>query len=243
METRSTSQATVRTDPIILRGGGARDQTRLVFVPTLVRNPRNTAASVEGDFVWEKKAQKDAWIPLRTERLSSLKMGEGYCLHLDTGELLSLVNELQSRYQFYAQHGTPKGHQTWVAAESAIGELVTQLQFLLPTGGLDRNIDDAAKALSILLKGLSRSPHRSEAISRLVALNPDGLPLLNAALGLGAIKEAVAYWEKNQTNGDESFWNKSLKERAYVLSQAFLYPVIVIDDQAYVGGKQIDNGQ
>jgi hypothetical protein len=91
------------------------------------------------------------------------------------------------------------------------------------------------------VRGLSKSPHGPEAISRLMALNPDELPLINAMLGLKAVKEALVHWRANQANSDEGFWKKSLRERAYVLSQGFVYPVIVIDDQAYVGGKRIDN--
>ena len=242
METRSTSRSTTKTDPIILRGGGKEDHVHLVFLPTIVENPHNVDACVNGDFVWEKRARKDAWIALKTERLSALKSGQGYSLHLNTAELLVLVKELQSRYQFHSQHGVPGGHQSWVSAKGPIGELVTQLESLAPSGGLGSDlIDDAAKAVSILLKGLSKSPHGPEAISRLMALNPDELPLLNAMLGLRTVKDALAHWRANQTNGDEGFWKKSLKQRAYVLSQVFVYPIIIIGDQAYVGGKQVDN--
>jgi hypothetical protein len=242
VQTRSTSRATTKTDPIILRGGGREDQVRLVFMPTIVENPHNESACVNGDFVWEKKLQKDVWIPLKTERLSALKSGQGYCLHLNTNELLILVRELQARYLFHSQHGVPQGQQTWVSAKGPIGELLTQLESLAPSGELGSElIDDAAKAVSVLLRGLSRSPHGQEAITRLMALNPDELPSLNAILGLGIVKDALSHWRANQNNGDEGFWKKSLKERAYVLSQVFVYPIIVIDDQAYVGGKQIDN--
>ena len=239
--TRSTSPVTAKTGAIILRGGGERDRIRLVFLPTIVDNPQNRAACVQGDFVYEKKAQKDAWIPLKTLRLSALKKGEGYTLHLDTHELLTLVDELHSRYQLHAQHGVPKGEQTWVSAKSAIGRLLAELELLQSEGQLDSESDDAAKALKILLEWLSKSPHRPQAIARLMTLNPTELPTLNSILGLTAVKEALSHWRTNHGNPDETFWKKSLKERAYVLSQVFLYPVIVIGDEAYLGGKQIDN--
>jgi hypothetical protein len=102
-------------------------------------------------------------------------------------------------------------------------------------------LDEAAKALALLLEGLKKSPHGPEAIRRLIASNPQGLPSLNGMLGLAVIKEALEYWRQNQTSGDELFWKRAFKERAYVLSQAFVYPVIIIDDEAYIGGKQLNN--
>ena len=59
-------------------------------------------------------------------------------------------------------------------------------------------------------------------MTRVMALNPDELPSLNAILGLGIIKDALSHWRVNQNNADEGFWKKSLKDRSYVLSQVFV---------------------
>ncbi len=48
-------------------------------------------------------------------------------------------------------------------------------------------------------------------------------------------------WNKNQSNSDEEFWQKALSERAFVLNQLFAYPVVIIEEKAYVGGKQVTN--
>jgi Domain of unknown function (DUF4263) len=241
MVTRSTSPATAKANPIILRGGGERDRIRLVFVPMIVDNPSNPDACVQGDFVYEKKAQRDVWIPIKTVQLSALRQGEGYTLHLSTQELLKVVERVSSLYRLHADHGLPMGERRWVSATGPVGKLLVKLETLQLQEQLDSESEDAANALYVLLKWLSRSPHRPEAIAKLMRLDAGELPTLNAILGLTALKEALAYWRQNQTNGQEGFWKQSFRERAYVLSQVFVFPVIVIDNEAYVGGKQIDN--
>ena len=62
-----------------------------------------------------------------------------------------------------------------------------------------------------------------------------------SALGLAALKDAVAYWRENQANPSEEFWQLAVSTRAYVLSQAFAYPIVVLNSKAYVGGKQTTN--
>lgn len=60
-------------------------------------------------------------------------------------------------------------------------------------------------------------------------------------MGLATVKNALEYWRRNQSKDDEDFWHEALKERAYVLSQVFSYPIVMIGSSAYLGGKQIDN--
>jgi hypothetical protein len=65
------------------------------------------------------------------------------------------------------------------------------------------------------------------------------MPTFTALLGLAAVKDALGFWKRNQSNSEEEFWQRALAERAYVISQVFAYPVVVIGQKAYVGGKQI----
>ncbi len=67
------------------------------------------------------------------------------------------------------------------------------------------------------------------------------LPDLNVIVGLAALKEAIEYWNVNRGNSDEEFWQKALSDRTFVLSQLFSYPTVVIQQKAYMGGKQITN--
>jgi hypothetical protein len=48
-------------------------------------------------------------------------------------------------------------------------------------------------------------------------------------------------WEENSRNNDEEFWQDVFERHSYILSQIFAYPVAIIENKAYVGGKQLGN--
>ncbi|PYT60646.1 MAG: hypothetical protein DMG35_10815 [Acidobacteria bacterium] len=230
VETWSTSRVTEKAKEIVLRQG---PHARLVFAPTIVENLRNPAACIKGEFFYEKKALKDAWIPDRQMSLASLKTGEGYALALKSEEVLTLLQQLRPLYTLYEQHGIQSGQNTWLLVPDAPEEDLLSL--------LNSQSEEALKSMRILLRWVASSPNRHEVLGKLAILDPTQLPALNALLGLAALKDAQNYWLEHHSNEDESFWRRSLKERAYILSQLFAYPILIIGEEAYLGGKQLDN--
>jgi hypothetical protein len=230
IETQATSRQTATAGEIVLR---LTDRVRLVFVPTLVKNTNNAQASVRGEFVYQKKSAKDQWISMADLSLGSLKSGEHYKLELRSEELLFLMQELRPLYGLVInQGGIPKGKKRFAFLN--LGE--DQLKDFA-----DLHKDEAAAALLTLLRWIVRTPRRNEAVSRLASMSVDKLPDLNVIVGLAALKEAIEYWNSNRTNSEEEFWQKALADRAFVLSQLFSYPTVVIQEKAYMGGKQITN--
>jgi hypothetical protein len=55
------------------------------------------------------------------------------------------------------------------------------------------------------------------------------------------LKDILKIWNDNQENSDEEFWQKVFWNNSIVLSQVFSFPVIFIEDKAYVGGKNIND--
>ncbi|MFB2837182.1 Shedu immune nuclease family protein [Floridanema evergladense] len=55
------------------------------------------------------------------------------------------------------------------------------------------------------------------------------------------LKNVLKIWQDNKDNSDEEFWQKTFWENSIVLSQVFSFPVILLEDKAYVGGKKIDD--
>ena len=47
-------------------------------------------------------------------------------------------------------------------------------------------------------------------------------------------------WQANQSNDDENFWQKTLEQYPFVLSQVFSAPVVILQGKAYVGGKSLE---
>jgi hypothetical protein len=60
-------------------------------------------------------------------------------------------------------------------------------------------------------------------------------------VGLSALKGVLAIWEENQSNSNEEFWQRTLQQHVFVLSQVFAFPTLVIRGKAYIGGKSIEN--
>jgi hypothetical protein len=54
------------------------------------------------------------------------------------------------------------------------------------------------------------------------------------------LTETFSTWQANRANDDEEFWQTTLQESSYALSQLFSSPVTFIKGKAYVGGQQID---
>ncbi len=57
---------------------------------------------------------------------------------------------------------------------------------------------------------------------------------------LGNLRDVLDVWEANKDNADEELWQTTIKENLVVLSQVFSFPVIVLQDKAYVGGTGLD---
>lgn len=54
------------------------------------------------------------------------------------------------------------------------------------------------------------------------------------------IIDALRIWDVQKQNSDEEYWQKTLNEKSYVISQVFAVPMIFIKEKAYVGGMNLD---
>ncbi len=55
------------------------------------------------------------------------------------------------------------------------------------------------------------------------------------------MQQFVTEAKANLGSGDEALWQRLLTENAWALSQVYAHPLVIIREQAYVGGKGIDN--
>ncbi len=80
------------------------------------------------------------------------------------------------------------------------------------------------------------------AVTRSLFLHRDNLEeTLWRGYTLGGFRRLYDLWLENKDNAHEEYWQEVLTENAIVLSQVFSFPVIVLKDKAYVGGKGISN--
>lgn len=95
--------------------------------------------------------------------------------------------------------------------------------------------------VSRLIEWITTTGKIEDVISVLEKLEVDDLQKFNAAVGLSGLKTALAIWQNNKDNDSEEFWHSFLSKNSFVFAQLFSFPVIVLKDKAYVGGKSIGN--
>lgn len=59
--------------------------------------------------------------------------------------------------------------------------------------------------------------------------------------GLDNFMSVVELWNKNQNEKDEKFWQKLIRENAWLISLAFNQPFFLFKNEGYLGGKSIGN--
>lgn len=226
-------------DPIILREG---ERVRLVFHPSLASITDDPRATIHGFFSYQRKGPTDRWSDLWPDSLSSLKGGEGFRLTLHAEELRRLLNGLVPIYKPYTEGSTSSQGRlkTAVKLDRNVARFATNGEADL-AAFLGSGTEDPSAILLKLVKWLATSREGADAAKRLAAVAPEQMPEFMSALGLAAPKNAVTYWRENETSPSEEFWQLAISKRAYVLSQAFAYPIVILNSKAYLGGKQTTN--
>ncbi len=59
--------------------------------------------------------------------------------------------------------------------------------------------------------------------------------------GLTGFFEVIEIWNNKKINKSEMFWHKLLKKYSWLLSLIINEPTIIVDDEAYIGGKSLHN--
>ena len=211
-----------------------------MFRPIIIENPNNKDACVKGSFLFQRESKNEQWEDFETISLSSLKSGEGYKLGLDSAELLKFMKEIVPLYKLHRDDGVPKGQTKYVKATPQL-ELLANLTESEISNYLDANTTIGASQLAKLLNWAVNLDDPTLLINHLIKLNPTSLSKLNAAIGLQSLKKALSVWESNANNSSEEFWQKSLTEHSFVLEQVFSWPVSIVKDKAYLGGKSFNN--
>lgn len=232
-----TSDVTADAGDFVLR---QTSTTRLIFRSLIVANPNDPEATVKGELVHQRKSPNDNWEDHNTLTLSELKADEWVKLRLKSGEVLRLFTHLNQLYELYSEEGIPRRTTRYVQVESHVAALLEasdeEFERFFRT-----HARDGIRVLHRLLSWLSKFGQPQHVIEKLETLDPATLEQFNAAVGVGALKQALDLWEEERRNGAEDFWQRTFLDNWFILSQTFTFPVVLVRDGAYVGGKKIDN--
>ncbi|HHF3126281.1 TPA: Shedu immune nuclease family protein [Vibrio alginolyticus] len=233
----STSWKTAVADPIEIR---LKDTVRLVFVPTVVDNQKDKDACVKGHFVYQKKKKQDGWEDVREINLSQLKPAEGVKLELKSAELLLLLRKLADLYRIHRKDGIQRGSNQYIKLSGALEGLSNATDEDLRQF-IELSSDNAIGTFKRIAKWLSSVEHSDKVVESLESLSADNVKQLNVVAGLTVLKKALEVWNSNQFSTDEEFWQRELTSSSFVLSQIFSFPVVVVKEKAYIGGKTFTN--
>lgn len=92
-----------------------------------------------------------------------------------------------------------------------------------------------------LIEWITTMSQAEDIVNVLETLNVDNLQKLNAAVGLSNLKHVLKIWKNNIDNNCEEFWQCVLTQNPFLFAQLFSFPVIILENKAYVGGKSISN--
>lgn len=231
IDTQSTSKKTATGSDIVLRQG---PQARLLFRPEIVDNTGKPEAAIRGRFLYQKKKRNDEWVEFDRLPLTSVKIDEGYQLEISSSELYTLLTNLRKLYQLANAYGVPQGKKSFLEVGGALADLLAlagpELQDFFTS-----NSDDAVRLFRLLLSWVSKrsSLEVFDGVTELLELN--------TVVGLANLKAFLNEWSANNEVRKEEFWQNLFAQNAFVLSQLFSYPVILIKDKAYLGGKNFTN--
>lgn len=223
----STSSRSAEVTPLTLR---QTDSVRLVFKPVLVRNGSDPSASVDGTFCYQRKLRTSGWENIQAIPLNSLHAGEGVKLELKSAEVLKLFRGLQTLYETYQRDGLDSGTHTYLRANEGtiLGEVASLLEEGRVDGLLDTFVRWAKQSANTLTEKFSK-------------VSDESLVDFDAAIGVARLSRFIGEAESNLENSSESYWQALLTRQSWVVSQIFAAPMIIVREQAYVGGKSITN--
>jgi len=232
-----TSRRTADSDDIILRIG---DRIRLIFRPMLVTNPGEPDACVRGEFRYQKKSVADDWEEFELRSLSELTIEErGFKLELHAGEVKQLMKELTKLSAIYGQEGIPRVPETFTVAAGSVGDLIKAL--LERKAELDMLDEEGVDLLGVLVEVLLHTENPARIATALSSWGTDAAAKLGTASQVAQLGKLLDVWRTNLNNSDEDWWQAQFEDNAWVLPQVFGQPFVLLQGQAFMGGKRLDN--
>lgn len=125
-------------------------------------------------------------------------------------------------------------------SQSEIGDTITEI--LQDADNYKRIVEQGGISLvKDVVEWMFQQQNPEPIIEELNSLNVDTLKELTTVAGISQINKILEIWRANQDNSNEEFWQTTLTEYSWIISQIFAAPVLLYKEKAYVGGKTLDN--
>lgn len=167
----------------------------------------------------------------------SLSPEEIHILNIDRGKISFAAYELLRKY-FTQTDKEPEEkisklwHRRKEISESQAKVLGT---FLEKQNGVDE------KVLQTFLNWISKEENNHRILSALSDFKTSDIGRISSIIGVIELQKLIGIWSSNRLNRDEEFWQNLLEVNSILFSQIFSYPISIIGEKVYVGGKSIYN--
>jgi len=219
LTTKSTSHITaeILQDFII----DETSTTRRIFKATIVDNPKDHTASVNGYIIHQRKSKRDEWEDVRKLNLSQLKGGEGVKFQFSCGEMKRFYDALQQSY--------------------AVGN--KGIRF----GTKELIVEEANKIIQVpadrkhYINALLQNKFAPEIWEELLSLDPDLATKLSYAKIQADRKKSVKEFERSlNEEKEESYWQEFFEKNQWIFGFGLKYQFLhLMQQQPHYGGTNI----
>ena len=98
-----------------------------------------------------------------------------------------------------------------------------------------------SELLTLAISNFFKKGNSNKVLESLLKLSSQNLEEIASLSALAQLQEFKKVWQENIDNSDEEFWQKTLREYSWSISQLFTFSCFLFEDKAYVGGKAINN--
>lgn len=181
--------------------------TRLLFMPSWASDSHNP---LRGGFIFQRKSPKGSWEDFDSKLLSTFKMDEQYKLNLTGDDMAKLFSELEKIKDVLEMNGHQYGDQIINLSEEN-------------SEGIFLQIGDGE--------------NRDWVVAKLKELENDNFENLGAAIGSARLENVIEEFENNIDNSEEGYWQDFFGNNIWILQQLFVFPVVYLNGETYLGGK------
>lgn len=232
VEVKKTSSNTAECSEFLLRD---KNNSKVIFKPTLVVNSRNPIETVKGKFIYIKdNVTKSDEVLLSPQKMVKSQWME---LDLHSDEIMSLFNHLTGLYGIEELDNV-----TYIRIDTNKEKF---LNFFNDKPEIFKEILIEEQTLDLILESeeilIALSNHQ-DLLKKIINLDDSDLNCMITNIQMKAIENICNLIKSNINNADEEFWQRDIfTAHAWILSQLVAKPIVLFKDKAYLGGKTISN--
>lgn len=195
---------------------------RLAFSPNIHNNPKEPAACIGGELLYQSKRATGKFVAEESLPLTRLRSGQWARYKVPSDALLELYRVLSGIYNLYADSGVP-----------------SREYLLIPIDNQEQDPLASVDILADIIGWLRKSVNPASVAEALLDIDPENLRYLNKASAALALRSLLEEWQ-HLAQSPEPDWHGLLLRHEWVVQQVFGQPLVLFQDEAVVSSPTVD---